>query len=119
MGAVLLDMARAVAVEAHLDRGLCDGGSDGGVGAGLADSSNIGKDLGAAVCSGVKVKAGKEVLGSSVKGFCVTLKGVPLLIGKCMGAMSMVVLVCTVMCTVVEAVEAGGVSSRIGLGVEC
>ena len=116
---MLLDVAMLVASEADLAEGLGDGGGNGGVGAGLADSSNIGKDLGAAVCSGVKVKAGKEVLGSSVKGFCATSKGVPLLICKRVGAMSVVVLVGTVTCTVVEAVEAGGVSSRIGLGVEC
>jgi hypothetical protein len=112
-------MARAVAVEAHLDRGSRDGGSDGGIDAGLADSSNIGKDLGTAVCGGVKVKVGEKVLGSSVKGFCTTLKGVPLLIGKCVGAMPVVILICTVACTIIEAIEAGGMLPRVRLGVEC
>jgi hypothetical protein len=119
MGAVLLNVANFMASEACLDRGLRDGGGDSGVGAGLADSSDIGKDLGAAVCGGVEVKVGEKVLGSSAKGFCVTSKGVPLLVGKHMGAMSVVILVCTITCTVVEAVEAGGMSPRIGLGVEC
>jgi hypothetical protein len=119
MGAVPLDVARVVAFEAHLNRGLRDGGGNGGIGAGLADSSDIGEDLGVAMCGGVEVKAGEKVLGSSAKGFCMTLKGVLLLVCKCMGAMSVVVLVCTVMCTVVEVVKAGGVSPRIGLGVEC
>jgi hypothetical protein len=116
---VLLDVALAVASEAYLAKGLGDGGSNGGSGVGLADLSNIGKDLGVVVCGSVEVKVGKKVLGSGAKGFCMTSKGVPLLIGKCVGAMSMVILICTVMCTVVEAVEAGGVSPRIGLGVEC
>jgi hypothetical protein len=116
---VLLDVANFMALEACLDRGLHDGGSDGGIGAGLVDSSDIGKDLGVAVCGSVKVKTGKKVLGSSVKGFCTTLKGVPLLICKRVGAMSVVILVCTVTCTIIEAVETGGVSPRIGLGVEC
>jgi hypothetical protein len=116
---VLLDVANFMAPEACLDRGSRDGSGDGGVGVGLADSSNIGKDLGVAVCGGVKVKAGEKVLGSSAKGFCTTSKGVPLLVCKRVGAMSVVVLVCTVTCTIVEAVEARGVSPRIGLGVEC
>ena len=116
---MLLDVALAVASEAYLAKGLGDGGSNGGSGVGLADLSNIGKDLGVAVCGSVEVKMGKKVLGSSVKGFCATLKGVPLLIRKRVGAMSVVVLVCTVTCTIIEAVETGGVSPRIGLGVEC
>jgi hypothetical protein len=116
---VLLDVARVVAFEAHLDRGSRDGGGDGGVGAGLADSGNIGEDLGVAVHGGVEVKAGEKVLGSGAKGFCATSKGVPLLIGKHVGAMSVVVLVGTVTCTVVEAVEAGGVLPRVRLGVKC
>jgi hypothetical protein len=119
MGAVLLDVANFTASEACLDRGSHDGGSDGGVGVGLADSSDIGKDLGAAVCGSVEVKAGEKALGSSAKGFCVTSKGVPLLVGKHIGAMLVVILICTIMCTVIEAVEAGGVLPRIGLGVEC
>jgi hypothetical protein len=61
-------VARAVASETRLDRGS----RDGGVGTGLADSSGIGEDLGAAVHGGVKVKAGVKVLGSGAKGFCVT-----------------------------------------------
>jgi hypothetical protein len=101
MGAVLLNVARVVAVEACLDRGSCDGGGDGGIGTGLADSSDIGKDLGAAVCGGVKVKVGEKVLGSGAKGFCTTLKGVPLLIGKRVGAMSMVILIGTITCTII------------------
>jgi hypothetical protein len=112
-------MARVVAVEAHFDRGSYDGGGNGGVGTGLADLSDIGMGLGLAVCSDVKVKVGVKVLGGGAKGFCMTSKGVPLLIGKHVGAMLVVILVCTVMCTVVEAVEAGGVLPRIGLGVEC
>jgi hypothetical protein len=116
---VLLDVARVMAVEAHLDGGSRDGGGDGGIGAGLVDSSDIGKDLGVAVCGGVKVKVGEKVLESSAKGFCMTSKGVLLLVGKCVGAMSVVILIGTVMCTVVKAVEAGGVSPRIGLAVEC
>jgi hypothetical protein len=112
-------MARAVASEARLGRGSRDGGGDGGVGVGLVDSSDIGEDLGAAVCGGVKVKAGEKVLGSGAKGFCMTSKGVPLLVGKHVGAMSVVVLVGTVTCTVVEAVEARGVLPRVRLGVEC
>jgi hypothetical protein len=116
---MLLDVARVVAVETHLDRGSHDGGSDGGGGMGLADLSDIGEGSGVVVCGGVKVKVGEKVLGSSVKGFCMTLKGVLLLVGKCVGAMLVVILVCTVMCTVIEVVEAGGMSPRIGLGVEC
>ena len=116
---MLLDVARAVASEARLGRGSRDGGGDGGGGAGLAASSDIGEDLGAAVCGGVEVKAGKKVLGSGAKGFCATSKGVPLLVCKRVGAMSVVVLVGTVTCTVVEAVEAGGMSPRVRLGVEC
>ena len=116
---MLLDVARAVASEARLDRGSRDGGGDGGIGTGLADSSDIGEDLGAAVCGSVEVKVGEKVLGSGAKGFCVTLKGVPLLVGKRMGAMSVVVLVGTVTCTVVEVVEARGMSPRVRLGVEC
>ena len=116
---MLPDVAMVVAVETHLAKGSRDGGSNGGIGAGLADSSNIGEDLGAAVCGSVKVKMREKVLGSGAKGFCVTSKGVLLLIGKHVGAMLVVILVCTVMCTVVEAVEAGGVLPRIGLGVEC
>jgi hypothetical protein len=111
-------MARVVAFKTHLGKGSCDGGGDGGVGVGLVDSSDIGEDLGAAVCGGVKVKVGEKVLGSGAKGFCTTSKGVPLLVCKHVGAMSVVVLVCTVTCTVVEAVEAGGVSPRVRLGVE-
>jgi hypothetical protein len=116
---VLLDVARAVASETRLDRGSRDGGGDGGIGTGLADSSDIGEDLGAAVCGGVKVKAGVKVLGGFAKSFCATPKGVLLLVGKRVGAMLVVVLVRTVMCTVVEAIEAGGVSPRVRLGVEC
>jgi hypothetical protein len=116
---VLLDVATLVAAEAQLAEGLGDRGSDGGVGAGLADSGNIGEDLGVVVCGGVEVKMGEKVLGSSAKGFCVTSKGVLLLVHKRVGAMSVVVLICTVACTVVEAVEAGGVSPRVRLGVQC
>ena len=116
---MLLDVARVVAFETRLDRGSRDGGSDGGIGVGLVDLSDIGKDLGVAVCGGVKVKVGEKVLGSGAKGFCATSKGVPLLVGKRMGVMSMVILVCTVTCTIVETVEAGGMLPRIGLGVEC
>jgi hypothetical protein len=116
---VLLDMANFMASEACLERGLRDGGGNGGIGVGLADSSDIGEYLGPAVCGGVEVKAGEKVLGSGAKGFCVTSKGVPLLVGKHVGAMSVVVLVCTITCTIVEVVEAGGMSPRIGLGVEC
>ena len=116
---MLLDVATAVASEAELAGGLGDGGGDGGIGAGLADSSDIGEDLGAAVCGGVEVKAGEKVLGSGAKGFCATSKGVPLLVRKRVGAMSVVVLVGTVTCTVVEAVEARGVSPRVRLGVKC
>jgi hypothetical protein len=116
---VLLDMATAVALETDLAEGLGDAGGDGGSGVGLVDSSNIGKDLGVVVCGGVKVKVRENVLGSSAKGFCVALKGVSLLVSKCVGAMSVVILVCTVTCTVVEVVEAGGVSPRVRLGVEC
>ena len=46
---MLLDVANFMALEACLDRGSCYGSGDGGIGVGLADSSNIGKDLGAAV----------------------------------------------------------------------
>jgi hypothetical protein len=112
-------MARAVASETCLDRGSRDGGGDGGVGVGLADLSDIGEGLGVAVCGGVKVKAGVKVLGGFAKGFCTTSKVVPLLVGKHVGAMSVVVLVGTVTCTVVKVIEAGGMSPRIGLGVEC
>jgi hypothetical protein len=112
-------VANFMAAEARLERGSHDGGGDGGIGMGLADSSNIGKDLGAAVCGGVEVKVGEKVLGSGAKGFCMTSKGVLLLVGKRVGAMSVVVLVCTITCTVIEAVKARGVSPRIGLGVEC
>jgi hypothetical protein len=112
-------VANFMAAKACLERGSHDGGGDGGVGVGLADSSDIGECLGAAVCGGVKVKMGEKVLRSSAKGFCATLKGVPLLVGKRVGAMSVVVLVRTVMCTVIEVVKAGGVLPRIGLGVEC
>ena len=62
---------------------------------------------------------GVKVLRGGIKGFCMTLKGVLLLISKCVGAMLVVVLICTVTCTVIEAVEAGGMSPRVGLGVEC
>jgi hypothetical protein len=112
-------MATLVAAEAQLAKGLGDGGGNGGIGTGLTDSSDIGEDLGAAVCGGVKVKAGEKVLGSGAKGFCATSKGVPLLVGKCMGAMLVVILVCTVTYTIVKVVEAGGVSPRIRLGVKC
>jgi hypothetical protein len=112
-------MARVVASKTHLGRGSHDGGSDGGIGTGLADSSDIGEDLGAAVCGGVEIKVGKKVLGSGAKGFCMTSKGVLLLICKRVGAMSVVVLIGTVMCTIIEAIEAGGVSPRVRLGVEC
>jgi hypothetical protein len=114
---VLLDVARAVAIEACLG-GSRDGGGDGGIGAGLADLGDIGEDLGVAMCGSVEVKAGEKVLGSGAKGFCVTSKGVPLLIRKRVCAMSVVILVGTVMCTVVEAVEAGGVLPRVRLGVK-
>jgi hypothetical protein len=117
MGAVLLDMAKLTTSEARFDRGSCDGGGNGGISVGLADSSDIGTD-GIGVGGGVEVKAGEKVLGGSAKGFCVTSKGVPLLVSKRMGAMSVVVLVCTVICTIVEAVEAGGVLPRVRLGVE-
>jgi hypothetical protein len=115
---MLLDVAMAVASETDLAKGLGNGGGNSGSGTGLVDSGNIGTDL-VGVGGSVKVKAGVKVLGSGVKGFCVTSKGVPLLIGKRVGAMSMVVLVCTITCTIIEAVEARGVSPRIGLGVEC
>jgi hypothetical protein len=115
---VLLDVATLVASETHLAKGLGDGGGDGGGGAGLADVSNIGMDV-VGMGGGVKVKAGVKVLGGSAKGFCMTSKGVPLLIGERMSAMLVVVLVCTVTCTVIEAVEAGGMTPRIGLGVKC
>jgi hypothetical protein len=116
---MLLDVATLVASETDLAKGLGDGGSDGGVGVGLADSGNIGKDLGAAMCGGVEVKAGEKVLGSGAKGFCMTSKGVLLLVRKHVGAMSVVILVCTVTCTIVKVVEAGGVSPRVRLGVKC
>jgi hypothetical protein len=112
-------MAMMVASETDLAEGLGDGGGDGGGGMGLADSSDIGKDLGAAVCGGVEVKAGEKVLRSGAKGFCVTSKGVLLLVGKRVGAMLVVILICTVTCTVVEVVEAGGMLPRVRLGVEC
>jgi hypothetical protein len=115
---VLLDVAKLTTSEACLDRGLHDGGGNGGIDAGLADSSDIGTDVVGAGGS-VEVKTGKKVLGGSTKGFCVTSKGVPLLIGKHVGAMSVVVLICTIMCTVIKVVEAGGMLPRIGLGVEC
>jgi hypothetical protein len=118
MGAVLLDVAKLTASEACLNRGLCDRGSDGGIGVGLVDLSDIGMD-GVGAGGSVKVKVGEKVLGGSAKGFCMTLKGVLLLISKCVGAMLVVVLICTVTCTVIEAVEARGVLPRIRLGVEC
>jgi hypothetical protein len=115
---VLLDVAMAVAFETHLAKGLRDGGSDGGVGTGLVDSSDIGMDL-VGTGGSVEIDMGVKVLGSSTKGFCATSKGILPLAGKRMGAMSVVVLVCTVTCTIVETVEARGVSPRIWLGVKC
>jgi hypothetical protein len=100
MGAVPFDVAKLTSSKACLDRGLHDRGSDGGGGTGLADSSDIGMDL-IGMGGGVKVEMGVKVLGGSMKGFCVTSKGVPLLVGKHVGAMLVVILVCTVMCTVV------------------
>jgi hypothetical protein len=114
---VLLNVASLVTVEAHLAKGLGDGGSNSGSGTGLANSSDIGMDL---VGAGGSVKVdGVNVLGSGMKGFCTTLKGVLLLAGKHVGAMLVVVLICTVMCTVVEVVEAEGMLPRVRLGVEC
>jgi hypothetical protein len=85
---------------------------------GLADSSDIGMDL-VGVGGGVEIEAGIDIPGSGVKGFCVISKGVLLLVGESMGAMSLVVLICTVTCTIVKVVKARGVMPRIGLGVEC
>jgi hypothetical protein len=115
---MLLDVANFTASEACLDRGLHDDGSDGGIGTGLADLSNIGTDVIGAGGS-VEVEAGEKVLRGGAKGFCTTSKGVPLLVSKHMGAMLVVVLVCTVTSTVVEAVKAGGMLPRVRLGVEC
>jgi hypothetical protein len=116
---VLLNVANFMVSEACPDRGSRDGGGDGGISVGLADSNDIGKDLGVAVGGSVEVKVGEKVLGSGAKGFCTTSKGVSLLVGKRVGAMLVVILICTVTCTVVEVIEAGGMSPRIGLGVEC
>ena len=115
---MLLDVARAVAFEACLARGSCDRGDDGGSGIGLANTSNIGMDLIGASGS-VEIEMGVDVSGGGVKGFCMILKGVLLLVDKSVGAMSVVVLICTVTCTVIKVVEAGGMMPRIRLGVEC
>ena len=64
-------------------------------------------------------QAGLDVFGGGLEEVGLVHKFFILLLAKSMGTVLVVVLVCTVTCTVIEAVEAGGMTPRIGLGVKC
>ena len=98
-------MATLVAFETYLAEVLGNGGGNSGSGTGLVDLSDIGADL-IGVGGGVKIVMGVDVSGSGPKGFGPVLKGIALLVGESVGAMLVVILVCTVMCIIIEAVEA-------------
>jgi hypothetical protein len=115
--AVLLDVAKLTTSETLFGGVLGDGGGNGIGGAGMVGIGSCGKDV-VMVGTVILGKVGLNVLGGSLEEINLVHKFFTLLLAKSIGAVPVVILICTVTHAIIEVGEAGGVTPRIWLGVE-